>query len=54
MSAIDSARLFVASIVPAATWTGEAGVLTVLVMWSLFALMHRARWAGTEARNDNA
>lgn len=31
----------------AATWTGESGVLTVLVMWTLFAVMHRARWAGT-------
>lgn len=38
----------------AATWTGESGVLTVLVMWSLFALMHRARWAGMEAHDGNA
>lgn len=38
----------------AATWTGESGVLTVLVMWSLFAVMRRARWAGTEAHGGHA
>ena len=31
----------------AATWTGESGVLTVLVMWALFLVLRRARWAGT-------
>lgn len=31
----------------AATWTGESGVLTVVVMWTFFLLMRRARWAGT-------
>jgi len=31
----------------AATWTGESGVLTVLVMWGVFLVLRRARWAGT-------
>jgi membrane protease YdiL (CAAX protease family) len=33
----------------AALWVGESGVLTAATMWILFAVMRRARWAGTTA-----